>query len=366
MLKVLLTWLSLFLFASAHLAVAQAKPEVSTIKVGVLLSLSGGLEQWCEYIKQGILLAQAEDSERHLEIIFEDDRSLDRKATLTAAQQLVNFKKVDFLTSWTASTVPLLNPLATSSKTPFLIGAYDKNVINAGDYIFGAFINYELLPKQIAQFLIEKKKAKRLAILMVSDDWSKNYEIPFVEEVKKLGAELVFRETIATSETDLRTLILKLNQEKVDAVLSPLYSSSLYSFLKQAKELNYNGLIHVGDGMFEEDLKIAGPSAEGVYATQLWLDSPKLSAALKEKLNLDSDPLQLGLIATGYDWVKHMQEIYLKLSTESKPINRETITEMLRTYSSQGILGEQMYGKPPATSGESNVVVKNGRYQLLN
>jgi ABC-type branched-subunit amino acid transport system substrate-binding protein len=355
---VVMLGLSFFL---AQLSLGQSKPE---IKVGVLLSFSGGLEQWCGYIRQGIELAASEEAAVKINVLFEDDRSVDRKASLTAAQKLVHVDKVNLFTTWTTSLVPVLSPLASTTRTPLLVGAYDTNVAKGGPYVFGCLVNYDILPREIARFLVVKKGARTIGLILAEDPWSQSYEATFSEEVKNLGASLKLATTVLASETDLRALVLRLKREKVEAVLAPLYGSALYSFLKTVRELQYSGLIHVADGMFEEDLKIAGQSAEGVLASQFWLESKELALLVKKRYGDNAQALQLGLVASGYDWVKHLQGIGAKLVGEGKPISRETLRQELTTFKSNGYLGEQMFGAPPKTGGEVVVVVKNGRYVL--
>ncbi len=336
--------------------------ETPSVKIGVILSLSGGLEQWCNYIRQGIELAQSEEAQVHAEIVFEDDHSFEKKAILGAAHKLLHVDKVDLLVSWTASTVPMLSSLAASAKTLFFVGAYDQNVAKGGPFVAGAYVNYEIVPREIAQFLIRKKGARRVGLVMADDNWAQNFERPFTEEVKKLGGTLVFSETIAPDAVDTRSLILKLKKEKIDAVLAPLYSLPLYSFLKNAKELQFPGIIHVADSMFEEDIKNAGPSAEGVYASQIWLDSPQFTEAFKKHFGITVNPLQLGLVASGYDWVKHVQKAAAELIKNGELLNRDTLRQKLMTYRSTGYLGEQMFGGPPTHAGEITVQVEKGRY----
>ena len=355
-----ITFLSILTF-DLQKAAAQEQP---TLKAGVILSMSGGLEQWCGYIRQGIELAAGEPSPVGMQIVFEDDRSVDKKAALSAAQKLLHVDKVDLLVSWTASTEPVLGPAATSARTPLLVGAYDRNVAAGGPYVFGAFVNYDLVSREIVRFFVQKKGARKLGLVMAADDWSQNFEAPFRDEAQKLGASVLFSEVIAANERDTRSLFLKMRARNVDAVLAPLYSGSLYSFLKTAQEMHFPGLIHAGDGMFEEDLNVLGSNAEGVYANQIWLMSEKLSADFKKKFGTDTNALQIGLVASGYDWVKHVQSTAARLLKDGKSITRENLKGALRTFQSDGYLGKQMYGGPPAQSGEVIMTVKKGRFVL--
>jgi branched-chain amino acid transport system substrate-binding protein len=340
---------------------ADQKPVV---KIGVLLSFSGGLQQWCTPILRGVELAASEDSPVEAHVIFEDDHSADRRLTVTAARKLLEIDKVDIVTTWTASLVPLLAPIAASTRTPLFVGAWNQNVANGGPFVFGGLINMDLLPRDIARFLIQKRGARRLALVMAADDWAETFEKPFSAEVRKLGATLVLSETVQPDESEFRSLVLRLSGQKVDAVLATLFSTSLYAFLKQARELRYPGVIHVADGMFEEDLKIAGENAEGVYASQIWLESKRLARAVQARYGGGTDPLQLGLVASGYDWVKHIQGAAEWLVKGGKSISRENLREALSVYESKGYLGKQKYSVAPEATGELMVVVKDGKYVL--
>ena len=347
----------------------------STMKVGSLLSFSGGLEQWCGYIREGAELAlndiklvndlNSKNSEPVLDfkIIFEDDHSIDKKSAVGAASKLINMQQVDVLTTWTASTAPVLIPIANKNKIPLIVGAYDSNVAKGGGHVFGAFVNYDMLPREIANFLVIKRGVKKVGLLTAEDDWSQSFVTAFKEEVTKLGEILVFEDTVLPTEKDLKPQIIKLKTQGVEAVLSPLYGSSLYTFLRQIKELGYQGLIHVGDGMFEDDIKVVGEAAEGVFSSQIWLDSKDFLDKYKMKYK-NANPLQLGLVASGYDITKHLYEVGFSLLSKNQSISKENILKELRSFESKGYLGNLMMGKPPVGTGEKLMIVKSGRYQL--
>ncbi len=121
-------------------------------------------------------------------------------------------------------------------------------------------------------------------------------------------------------------------------------------------------MIHVGDGMSEEDLKTAGKGAEGLYAAQIWVDSPRLKSAYERRFGADANALHLGLVAIGYDWVKHVQGAAKQLRDQGKVVSRKTLGEALLTFRSEGYLGQQMYGAAPLASGEKTMIVRYSRY----
>lgn len=352
-LKISLLLIVLFLIPLSRVSAEEEKP----VHVGALLSLSGGLEQWCNYIKQGIDLAASEEGNEVIKITYEDDRSIDLKSTVSAARKLIDHSKVDLLFSWSTAVVPVLVPLSKKNHLPLFIGGYDKRVANGGDYVFGGFINYLTTPRDIVNFFAAKG-AKRLALVLANDFWSTSHEEPFRDEARLRGLEIVYSQTIDPKETETRAIIANLKRHKVDAVLAPLFGPSLVSFIRRHREARSDSLINVADGMFEEDIKSIGDAAEGVSATQIWLESAELSAKIKARFGDSANPLQLGLIATGYDAIKHLSALARDLRTKGIAINGESINTALKSFSSNGYLGRLMIAAPPARSGEEVVVVE--------
>jgi ABC-type branched-subunit amino acid transport system substrate-binding protein len=328
--------------------------------------LSGGLEQWCQPIREGIELAASESSDVNVTPVFEDDRSADKASALSAVQKMIQVDNIDVLYSWTPSLLPVLEPLTAKAKLPYIVGAYDRRVGSGGPNVLSAFVNYDLVARDIASFFVEKRRALRIGMVLASDAWSEGFREPFQEEVIRLGGTIVFDEPIAPDEKDTRTIVLRMKRAHVDAVLAPLYGGALLAFLGDARRLGFSGLINVADGMFEEDILVAKGAAEGVYATQLWLESEQLSAKVTDRFGGRRDALQLGLVATGYDLVTHLRAAVGDIVSRGETPTRETIGKTLKNFASTGLLGPQMYGAPPAVAGDRLVVVRGGRYTLVN
>lgn len=334
-----------------------------SLSIGVLLSLSGGLEQWCTYIKQGAELAASEEHEIKTSLSIEDDRSVDKKASLSAAHKLTQVDSVDVMMSWTLSTVSVLSPLIKRSQTPLVIGAYDSRIHSAGPLVFGGIVNNQLVPRMIAQYF-HAQGARRVALVLAADDWSGSFEAPFKDEAQRLGMTLVSSETILPDETETRSIVANLKKNRVDAVLAPLFGSSLLSFIRRAKELQLPSIINVGDGMFEGDIATLGALAEGVTAAQIWLESPELAAKVRSRFGSQANALQLGLVASGYDIVKHLQRAAVHIQKSGATVSRDTMQKTLQTFASSGYLGRHMLGAAPDHSGERIVVVRDGAYIL--
>jgi|GEM_PF-6137358 len=339
--------------------------EDQTLKVGALLSLSGGLEQWGNYLRQGIEIALSEEDGELIKIVIEDDHSVDLKATTSAARRLIDIDGADIIFSWTNATVPVLTPINKRARAPLLSPSYDERIAQSGEYIFGTLINYSTIPRDIVKFF-QSRGAKRLGLVLASDSWSMGFEAPFRDEAKLRGLDVVFSETIDPKETETRTIVAKLEKLNVDGILAPLYGPSLMSFIKRHRESRSESLINVADGMFEDDIKTLGDAAEGVTAMQIWLESSDLETKVKKRFGETANALQLGLIAQGYDCIKHLAGAAKTLRATGRAVNRENLNSILKEFSSVGYLGPMMLGAPPKQRGEQVVMVERGKYRLVN
>lgn len=348
-----------FLFITAPLR-ADERP---VLRVGILLSLSGGLEQWCGYMRQGVELAAREYKGSGIEIIIEDDHSVDKKTSVTAAHKLIDQSSIHVLFSWTLSNTAALTPIVKRARIPLVVGAFDNRISLAGDYVFGAVVNNDLTPREIARFF-KARGAQHVALVLATDDWSASFDAPFRDEATRLGLDIVYSESISPTETETRSIIANLKLHKVDGVIAPLFGNSLVSFIRRHREMKASSIINVGDGMFESDIKTIGDAAEGVTASQIWLDSPELKEKVRAHFGLTHDPLQLGLVASGYDSIAHIVKAANEIRSRGLPVSGETLNRILKTFRSVGYLGEHMLGAPPTRAGEQITVVEKGRYML--
>jgi len=110
--------------------------EKKTIKIGVILPLTGGQANLGQSAHKAVLLAQEKlgKTKYNYEIIIEDD-ALDPKLTSNAANKLVNVDKVDALISFTSGSGNIVAPIATENKI-LHIGIGTDPAIAKGEYNF--------------------------------------------------------------------------------------------------------------------------------------------------------------------------------------------------------------------------------------
>ena len=345
-------------------SLAHAETREPVLKVGAIISLSGDLEQYGNEINEGFKLATEESSPVKVEMLVEDDRSADKVTTLAAAKKLINVDGADVLIEWTVASSPPLVPVVTAARTPLIVGAYDSRVAHSGPYVFGTEVNYLILAPEIADFMTKRLGVKRIAIISANDYWSQNYPPLIRERAQANGAQIVLDEAVDPDSKDLRSLIARAKSSGADAIFAPLYGDSLYALVRQARELHFAGILEGADGIFEEDVRALGAETEGIYAAQTWVDNSEFRALVQNKFSTSKSALQLGMVACGYDIIKHLRAIAEEIDKRQETISSASMLQGIKSFHSKGVLGPMFLGAPPEEAGEEMVVVHKGAFEL--
>ena len=123
--------------------------------------------------------------------------------------------------------------------------------------------------KIAASFVIEKLKAKKIAILHDKGDYGKGFADFSREAIDKSGkAKVVMFEGIQPGAMDYTAVIQKLRKEGADALIFGGYHPEASKLLALMNKRKINVPFVGPDGIKGDGfLKIAGKDAEGVYAT---------------------------------------------------------------------------------------------------
>lgn len=358
--------IALLLWMTVALAAADAENKRTTA-LGAILPLTGPLASVGRDMRHGIELGAAESLHRSFEVTYEDDQSVDRMIAVSAAKKLADAQKVEVIFNTGASTASAIAPALKQAKTPLII-VWDSNreVATLGDYVFGFGYANELAGESMADFASRELKKRTVAVIALHDDWSELIAESFVQGFKKNGGAVVLHEIVDGNTTDFRSVITKVRARRAEALYIPLYGPALLSAIKQARELKYDGVILTADALFEHDLKAIGSTAEGVYLSQIWLDSPTFRERFQSKFGaVETSAVNLGYVALGYDAVKMLDSLASKLAAEGKPFDKETIARSLPGFSFTGVLGPTHISATRTTDRREKIlVVRDGRFQI--
>ena len=227
MIRLLALCLSLTL--QPHAASAQH----STIKIGVMVCLTGACMEMGTNSLHGIQLAQEEINAaggilgKKIELVVQDTREMDSpKNAVSAYQNLRLDKDIKLIIgpTWTVGALPLTPIIARDRDiivTSPSLGVESFN--ESADNIFNLWPHDSIATKALAKFAIDHGW-DRVAVISDQFPWESTLAKVFREEYKRLGGkEALFVETTG-NETDLRFLASRIKQANPNALFLSNYT----------------------------------------------------------------------------------------------------------------------------------------------
>jgi len=258
-----------------------------TVKIGVLLPLSGSTASPGGYQLEGIQLAVdyindnggiASMGGAKLELVTSDTTG-DVETGMTEIERLITVEKVSALIGPYNSTVgAATSPIAIQYGVPYIItNAVADNIMQNGANKYVYRVNYgasDMTPFRgmVVDYLgnlTEAGKFEKIAIIYDAGDWGTSENESFKEVAKEIGAEVVVSEAINTDSSDLSSVVNKIKSSGADVVFAGIFLNDAILFTQQMKEYNCDVQI-VGSGAGYADskwLEALGNTAENVMGT---------------------------------------------------------------------------------------------------
>ena len=248
------------------------KSKNGTIKVGVILPLTGSAAVWGKNAKMGIDLALSEIkkkntlNKRKIDLIYQDSKSKAIDA-VTALQKMISIDHVPIVIGDIASSSVLaMAPIAEKNKVVLLSpGASSPKISFAGDFIFRNWQSDALEGKIDAKFAFDSLKVKTVCVLYVNNGYGAGLKEYFVKTFKSMGGRVLSIESFDQGATDMSSQLNKIKLLNPDLIYMPSYPNEMITILIQAKELNLN-IQFLSTQAFDDPtiLKIAKDAANGV------------------------------------------------------------------------------------------------------
>jgi branched-chain amino acid transport system substrate-binding protein len=240
-----------------------------TIKIGLMAPLTGSWASEGAEMKRNVELIAAEQNAKggllgkQVEVVVEDDGGDPRTASL-AAQRLT--------TKGVVAVIGTYGSAVTEASQTILDEANVVQVANGSTAVRltekGLKHFFRTCPRddeqgRVAAAIIEKSKAKKVAILHDSSAYAKGLadEISALIKAKK-GIEIVFFDALTPKEQDYSAILTKLKAAGPEVVFFTGYYPEAGLLLKQKKQMGWNVPFIGGDAINNPDLvKIAGKDA---------------------------------------------------------------------------------------------------------
>jgi branched-chain amino acid transport system substrate-binding protein len=245
-----------------------------TIKIGEYGSMTGNQATFGTSTHKGVVLALKEINDagglngRKFELISYDTRGQATEAG-NAVTRLCTQDKVTAVIGEVASSLSLAGGAVAQKYGVPMISPSSTNdrVTKIGNMIFRVCFIDEFQGYVVADFCIEKLKAKKVAVLYdQSQAYSKGLQAAFIKSLKELGGEVTTIQTYTGSDPEFGAQLTSIRDTNPDAIFIPGYYTEAGNIAVQARKLGITVPLLGGDGWESEQLtKIGGKAIEGCY-----------------------------------------------------------------------------------------------------
>jgi len=248
-------------------ALLASGAQAATVKVGIVLPLTGDQAKFGEIEKRSFEMAAEEINAaggvkgHRIELLFEDDTG-----------------KPDVGRSAVEKLISRITAVAQQFKVPFLVttGAADEITEKGYEYVFRINPPASEYPQGVRSFLKEVAKPKTAVILHENSLFGQSSSKEMVELCKELGIQVLLKEGYNKGAVDFKPLLTKVKALAPDLIYMVSYVMDASLLMRQARELDINPKLFIGGAAgftLPEFQKNAGPAAEYVFSATLWTES---------------------------------------------------------------------------------------------
>ncbi len=258
--------------ALAAVGAGTAHAQGNTVKIGVILPMTGQQASTGRQVEAGIKLWMAQHGNKAggktVEVILKDDATVP-DTTRRLAQELVVNDKVAVLAGFGITPAAMATaPIATKSQTPMVVMAAATSVITeASPFVVRTSFTLPQVSVSIAEWAT-KNKIKKVVSLVSDYGPGNDAEKYFAQRFELNGGTVVEKLRTPLRSPDFAPVLQKVRDDKPDALFVFLPSGQGAQFMKQFAErgLDKAGirLIATGDVTDDDQLAEMGDVALGV------------------------------------------------------------------------------------------------------
>lgn len=244
-------------------------------------------------------------------VLSVEDGACSPAQSVSAAEKLITQTKVvAILGAFCSSSSGAVMEVAKKYKIPHMTGvSTSQDLTRQGNAWFFRATGTSALLGQAFGPTIVKSGAKRVAFLVVNDDWGRAVASSYAKSLEAAGAKVVATEFFSRDDTDLFPYITKIKTRKPDLVISASNTQLAANVTKQLRQMGVKATL-MGEGAFTSEAyhKLVGDLAIGVVGLVEYI--PTISSAMnvafvkKYKGRYNEEPSKFS--AAGYHTVHIM------------------------------------------------------------
>jgi branched-chain amino acid transport system substrate-binding protein len=262
-----------------------------TIKVGVILPLTGKLAKYGDIEQKSFIMAAEEINAsggidgKKIELIVENTKGKSDVGR-SVINKLIQQDKVTVIGGGYSSSVTWATAeIAQQNKVPFVVntGSADKITEQGWEYIFRINPPVSEYPGTFKSFAKEvASDIKVAAIVYINSLFGVSESRKFIQQAENLGLKVVLKQSFETSTVDFKPLLVNVKAKKPDLLYMIAYNTEASLLMRQAQELNLNPKLFYGHAIgctLPEFQASAGKAAEYVWSATRWTPTAPYTGA---------------------------------------------------------------------------------------
>ncbi len=262
-----------------------------TIKVGVILPLTGKLAKYGDIEQKSFFMAAEEINAsggidgKKIELIVENTKGKSDVGR-SVIEKLIHQDKVIVIGGGYSSSVTwAAAEIAQQNKVPFVVntGSADKITEQGWEYIFRINPPVSEYPGSFKSFAKEvASDIKVAAIVYMNSLFGVSESRKFIQQAENLGLQIVLKQSFESSTVDFKPLLVKVKAKKPDLLYMIAYNTGASLLMRQAQELNLNPKLFYGHaiGCTLPEFQIsAGKAVEYVWSATRWTPTAPYTGA---------------------------------------------------------------------------------------
>ncbi len=213
-----------------------------TVKIGVILPLSGNNAASAEILRPALALFEKEVATgkniHDYKIILEDDQQTPR-LNAQAANKLINIDHVDGIITWTSAPGNVVGPVAAQKQIPHLAICGDPSVGANNSYSFNHWVSAPTSAKALVEVL-KQLKSKNIVLLGLHHQGVNALVDALKPNLAEANITILDEQYFNPGERDFRMILTKIREQHPDAVVPLAFPPEIEIILRQAKQMGLN------------------------------------------------------------------------------------------------------------------------------
>jgi branched-chain amino acid transport system substrate-binding protein len=248
---------TLTMIASLPLLFMAGSCLAEPIHIGAVYPLTGPVAEDGAVVLKGAKLAVKIFNDagglngNKIEFLVEDGACIPAQS-VASAEKLISANKVVALAgAFCSSSTGATMDVALRYKVPMVAGiSTAPNLTERGNrYLFRIQATSQMLADAFASKMMQIAGGKKVAFLVVNDDWGRSIATYYKTSLEREGAQVVSTQIYDTNETDLFSHITNIKRAEPDAIMMAANTQNAVTVTEQLRQMNVKSKLF-GEGSF--------------------------------------------------------------------------------------------------------------------